>query len=366
MPLEVATWINDLVSSNPVGATDTKAEGDDHLRLIKTALKNTFPLAVGARKFRDDTASAAEAGSWTLYRNRTGVANDITNAYILTGNDGAGNETLIARFQGQWIDPTNGSEDTAIRLMLMAAGSEVQSAKFEAAGINFAHPLIGAGRPMTMQVFAASGTWNRPAGCRFVMVDGQGAGGGGGACLGAAAGEAGAAAGGGSGLWGFTNIIDVSGDASRAVVIGAGGVGGSSGGNGGNGGATTITLGGTAYSWNGGLGGDGYTPNTSQNAQSVGGNGGTPSGSNLTGPSSNNGLNGNHNAAGATADGGAGASSFHGRGGLATHRVGAGAAPGSNGSSNGSGGSGGAVVGSSSGAVGGAGGDGLMRVWEFY
>src|SRR6187455_2813753 len=43
MGLEAATYINQLVPSNPVGATDPKAQGDDHLRLIKQTLQNTFP-----------------------------------------------------------------------------------------------------------------------------------------------------------------------------------------------------------------------------------------------------------------------------------------------------------------------------------
>src|SRR5262245_59977249 len=43
MPLEVVTYISDLNQSNPVGATDPKSQGDDHLRNIKLALKNTFP-----------------------------------------------------------------------------------------------------------------------------------------------------------------------------------------------------------------------------------------------------------------------------------------------------------------------------------
>jgi microcystin-dependent protein len=44
MGLEAATYISDLVSSNPVSG-DSKSQGDDHLRLIKAALKSTFPNA---------------------------------------------------------------------------------------------------------------------------------------------------------------------------------------------------------------------------------------------------------------------------------------------------------------------------------
>lgn len=46
MALEAATTINQLVVTNPLG-TDTKSQGDDHLRLIKKTLLNTFPNITG-------------------------------------------------------------------------------------------------------------------------------------------------------------------------------------------------------------------------------------------------------------------------------------------------------------------------------
>ncbi len=48
MALETATYISDLVSTNPVGATDTKSQGDDHIRLLKSTVKATFPNVSGA------------------------------------------------------------------------------------------------------------------------------------------------------------------------------------------------------------------------------------------------------------------------------------------------------------------------------
>jgi hypothetical protein len=42
MSLETATWVTQLNSSNPT-ATDPVSEGDDHLRMLKTVLKNSFP-----------------------------------------------------------------------------------------------------------------------------------------------------------------------------------------------------------------------------------------------------------------------------------------------------------------------------------
>lgn len=43
MGLESGSFIATLVSTNPVGATDPKSQGDDHIRLIKKALQNSFP-----------------------------------------------------------------------------------------------------------------------------------------------------------------------------------------------------------------------------------------------------------------------------------------------------------------------------------
>lgn len=48
MGLEAATYINQLNASNPVGASDPKAQGDDHIRLIKSTIQASFPNIAGA------------------------------------------------------------------------------------------------------------------------------------------------------------------------------------------------------------------------------------------------------------------------------------------------------------------------------
>lgn len=48
MGLETGTYLNDLNVANPVGASDLLAQGDDHIRLVKSTLKNTFPNMGGA------------------------------------------------------------------------------------------------------------------------------------------------------------------------------------------------------------------------------------------------------------------------------------------------------------------------------
>ena len=50
MGLESGTWVEDLVITNPP-STDDKRQGDDHLRLIKSVLKNTFKRTSGRPVF---------------------------------------------------------------------------------------------------------------------------------------------------------------------------------------------------------------------------------------------------------------------------------------------------------------------------
>lgn len=47
MGLESATYISDLVSTNPASG-DAKSQGDDHIRLVKATVKATFPNVSGA------------------------------------------------------------------------------------------------------------------------------------------------------------------------------------------------------------------------------------------------------------------------------------------------------------------------------
>ena len=63
MGLEAATYISELNTSNPVGATDPKSQGDNHIRLIKSTLQSTFPGA--SRAIYLETARADVADSAT-------------------------------------------------------------------------------------------------------------------------------------------------------------------------------------------------------------------------------------------------------------------------------------------------------------
>ena len=60
MALESGSFISDLNPANPAG-TDNRSQGDDHIRLIKSTLKNTFPNVNGAVTATDEQLNAVAA-----------------------------------------------------------------------------------------------------------------------------------------------------------------------------------------------------------------------------------------------------------------------------------------------------------------
>ena len=79
MGLEAATFIHQLNASWPVGASDPKGQGDDHLRTIKSALQATFANIAGAV-----TASHTELN---LLTGKTGTVWTSTNDGAASGLD---------------------------------------------------------------------------------------------------------------------------------------------------------------------------------------------------------------------------------------------------------------------------------------
>lgn len=73
MPLETGDYIADLVITNPDGSADNASTADDHLRLIKKCVKQTFPNLTAAV-----TATAAQIESAALYGVRTNAAASIS------------------------------------------------------------------------------------------------------------------------------------------------------------------------------------------------------------------------------------------------------------------------------------------------
>ena len=115
MALESATFIDGLVATNPT-SSDNVSDGDNHIRLLKTTIKASFPSITGAMNKShtqlntavDDVEAATNANtaSTIVKRNASGnfAAGTITAA--LTGN-------VTGNLTGNVTGDVTGNADTA-------------------------------------------------------------------------------------------------------------------------------------------------------------------------------------------------------------------------------------------------------------
>ena len=242
MGLESATFVNDLDTANPVGAVDSRSQADDHLRLIKSVLKNTFPN--GSRAFRFPR-SQTKTGPYTilssdqnnspLVGDATGGAINLTLPSLAAGDDGwtiaivkndatANAVTIVGTINGASNLVLTRRYDVAVVMWtgsLWIAGvmrASIGSAELETNAVtqvkmadnsvgtaeiidgNVTNPKLAtdavtaikiqdgavtnpklAGPRVTVQTFlSGSGNWSRPAGCTAIKARWCGGGGGGG------------------------------------------------------------------------------------------------------------------------------------------------------------------------------------------
>lgn len=324
--------------------------------------------AIQHLKTHDDAIGNLEVGAapgqFAPYDTRFWVTESgfASNAYTAALNPVATGQAMPTGYSFLFL-PSTTNTGTTVTLDVGSTDGAVAVKKFD--GASKADPAIGeivAGKPVrltfdgthfvaaiqeiqeppaapTMQVFTASGTWTKPAGCRAVIVEVQGAGGGGGG-----AGSSGPRTGGHAGGGGYSRkLIDVSAIASATVVVGSGGAGDTGTGTGGAGGNSSWADGTHTVTGNGGAGGPGGSgdyPN--------GGAGGSASGGDINIPGG---------------DGGAATSKTAGGSVLApAHARIDGSTAQRHGANYGGGGLGGGV----SNGDGGDGGDGVVIVTEFY
>ena len=84
------TYIEDLVATNPVGATDNIDEGDDHIRNIKTAVKGSFPN-LGAAAV---TKTASQLNATGPAADKVDIAGDTMTGNLVI-NPPTGNAAII-------------------------------------------------------------------------------------------------------------------------------------------------------------------------------------------------------------------------------------------------------------------------------
>ena len=221
-------------------------------------------------------------------------------------------------------------------------------------GTQFQMIAVPHGQIIDMQVFTASGTWTKPAGCSSILIEVIGGGGGGG---GAAATASNISIGGGGGAGGYSRKYVTTGiGATETVTVGAGGAG-NSGAAGSNGGTSSF---GAHCSGAGGFGA-GFVGPTTGVTFVAGGDGGTGSSGNYNGKGGM-GAAGLADTASISLLGGSGGASYLSAGGYFAGPNTAGAAASAN---SGSGGGGAANSGGQAARAGGAGGSGIVIVFSY-
>jgi trimeric autotransporter adhesin len=107
MALESTTYISGLVVTNPT-SSDNISDGDNHIRLLKSTVKATFPNVTGA-----------VTGTHTAINSAVTLANAATNANTastIVKRDGSGNfsaGTITAALTGNVTGNVSGSAGTA-------------------------------------------------------------------------------------------------------------------------------------------------------------------------------------------------------------------------------------------------------------
>jgi hypothetical protein len=118
MTVEVATFITDLQPVNPP-ATDPRSQGDDHLRLIKQVLQNTFPT--GTKAIYPPSAAVSTGGAALTLT----VANQNTIQFLdtTTGNITVTLPSLAAANAGWFWDAVKTSTDANAATVSAASGN---------------------------------------------------------------------------------------------------------------------------------------------------------------------------------------------------------------------------------------------------
>ena len=125
MPVESANNISELISTNPVGASDDVSEGDDHLRLLKTVLLNDFPNINGAV-----TATPEQLNTLDGFTGTTANLNILSGRKLASSDDVIDNFPALTRMLFQqtaaptgWTKDTTSVNERALRVVSGTAGS---------------------------------------------------------------------------------------------------------------------------------------------------------------------------------------------------------------------------------------------------
>ena len=137
MALESATYISGLVDTNPSGS-DSISQGDDHLRLIKSVLKNTLPNA-------DEAINGIHTGTSEPSPTTTGLVwFDTSNNLIKIRNEAdSGWITLMASEGSRLLKTTHA---------IQATTSSFRSDSYVDIGWSITHTCVSSSSTLYIQV----------------------------------------------------------------------------------------------------------------------------------------------------------------------------------------------------------------------
>jgi hypothetical protein len=185
MGLEVANYIPELVPANPAGS-DPVSAGDDHIRNVKLALKQTFPAFVGSTatpksvaltedQINDAALNGADetiAGAWTFSQTIIGVstgnlipadlapyteraqAEAITGAWTVDGKKIGYRNPALGTQEGPYT-PVQADEGTIIQ---SSTGAQLTTDQLEQ-GTTMRFITLAGGAPSTITAGTAFLTW---------------------------------------------------------------------------------------------------------------------------------------------------------------------------------------------------------------
>jgi hypothetical protein len=118
MPIESATYISDLNASNPIGATDPLSSADDHLRLLKSTIKASFPGITGAMN-----ATQGQLNNLNSLAALSVLANATGGAAAPAALSASANGQVLARIAGALVFSSDFPQLSVDNIFSKAGGS---------------------------------------------------------------------------------------------------------------------------------------------------------------------------------------------------------------------------------------------------